>query len=1485
MGRPGIVVWAWALGAFLSWIHVGQAEQGLQYFVAVPAVLEAGAETKFCVNVLKLTSPVVVNVTLIAAKSQSLLTLQTCMLDVHTCIDFKVPIVANEEVMDFVVEVKGSIFHSKEVRKVLVKAYNPMTFVQTDKPIYLPGQKVHFRVVTLDTKLRPSSELYDLIELEDPNNNRIGQWLNTNSNSKILQLSYSLSPEAREGTYKITVTIGENKIHHTFNVEKYVLPRFDITVKVPEEVSIGQDSFEVKACSKYTFGQPVPGKVKVHMCRPLQRYFPISPLIRVAHPNDQPNPKDETTPVCQSETKQADKTGCAIFKFNISAFTEMEKAVQDILEIKTEKEEEGTGVLISEEKRITITYLIGKVVFIDTPNIYERGAIVEGKVKAVYHNGAPISGNKVYVFEGDRWSPRSVQNVTTDRNGVALFTLHTDDLKGNVQLYASLTSTLDYPGYRTAYYEIGFHTLSVSKPASPDENTVSFLVVKTKDKPLPCKTVQKITIQYTIVGETPGPVDLIYLVLSRGAIFIQGHKKIDVKSETVNEGEVFFNLNVSPEMAPDIQIVAYAVLPSENVIAQTADFSTEKCFANKVSVDFVPPSAVPGEETDFQVKALPNSLCGVSAIDQSVLIKEPGKTLDAEKIFDLLPVRKLTYIPYEVQDPVECMEVRPKRSILPFPEFDKNDAYTVFQSVGLKMATNMFIQMPSCLRYRGKEYYQGYGFKGGQVYKIDLVHRLPAAAAVAPGIAPETSPIKTVRTFFPETWIWELVEIRESGTKNMTLTVPDTITTWETEAFCLSSEGFGLAPPEKMKVFQPFFLELTMPYSIIRGEFFELKATIFSFLTTCMMVTVTPTPSSEYILTSLSGDEYTSCLCASERRTVSWSMVPKALGVLNVTISAEAVASGVSCGKELVTVPERGRIDVITKSLIVKPEGVMVTKIYNLLLIPTGKTVREEVVIKLPYNVIEDSARAFISVLGDILGRALKNLEGLLQLPSGCGEQNMILLAPNIFILQYLKSTQQLTPAVEEKATSYMIVGYQNQLHYKHADGAYSAFGTGEGNTWLTALVVKCFAQAEEFIYIDPKNIELSKTWLENQQRENGCFKQSGKLFHNGMKGGVSDEVTLSAYITAVFLENKKFANSSVVNRSLACLKEFTNDLSNTYTTALLAYVFTLARDQVTRAHLLEHLDKVAIKQGSFIYWSQKSVETSTSLSVEISSYVLLAQISSSPTAEELGYASGIVRWLTDQQNYYGGFSSTQDTVVALQALALYSTTLFSIPVFSSKGSSKTTGQSSQWGSSKVAVNCPNSQLTFHVNRNNRLLYQEETILKDVAGKYIVEMKGTATVSVQITVQYNIPNSYGSSTLRVEVRVEYHSSRSPRPKLTLIIKSLYSGKESSTNMVILDIKLLSGHVPDPESLRKLKDAPLVDRIEQKEDHVLVYLRELVKDTPVEHSLDLIEEYPVDNLKPAMVVLYDFYEPTDRAEDEYLYPYCGGQQSEMEYLYV
>ncbi|CAK6983159.1 pregnancy zone protein-like%2C partial [Scomber scombrus] len=57
---------------------------------------------------------------------------------------------------------------------------------------------------------------------------------------------------------------------------------------------------------------------------------------------------------------------------------------------------------------------------------------------------------------------------------------------------------------------------------------------------------------------------------------------------------------------------------------------------------------------------------------------------------------------------------------------------------------------------------------------------------------------------------------------------------------------------------------------------------------------------------------------------------------------------------------------------------------------------------------------------------------------------------------------------------------------------------------------------------------------------------------------------------------------------------------------------------------------------------------------------------------------------------------------------------------------------------------------------------------------------------------------------------------------------------------------------------QLKGALLVDNVEQKEDHVLLYIRELLKDIAINHRLKLMQEIPVQNLKPAVIKIYDYY---------------------------
>uniref|UniRef100_A0AAZ3RB80 A2ML1 protein n=1 Tax=Oncorhynchus tshawytscha TaxID=74940 RepID=A0AAZ3RB80_ONCTS len=687
------------------------------------------------------------------------------------------------------------------------------------------------------------------------------------------------------------------------------------------------------------------------------------------------------------------------------------------------------------------------------------------------------------------------------------------------------------------------------------------------------------------------------------------------------------------------------------------------------------------------------------------------------------------------------------------------------------------------------------------------------APVLMANMMPETSaarasdgPKETVRTYFPETWIWDLIPVGLTGKVNVEKTVPDTITKWAAGAFCTSPVGFGLAPNTGLTAFQPFFVSLTLPYSVIRGEVFTLKATVFNYLSKCIMVKVTLAESNQFTARPCEGCQYTLCLCAEESRTFKWILTPTALGEVSVKVSAEALKTEELCGNEVATVPEKGRIDTVVQTLL--------------------GPVEKDISLKLPEVFVEGSAKASLSVLGDLMGRAMKNLDSLLQMPYGCGEQNMVLFAPNIYILNYLQSTRQLTKEIQTRATGFLDSGYQRELNYKHDDGSYSAFGKSDesGNTWLTSFVLKSFGGAKPYIFVDPTHIAQAKAWLASHQQTDGCIASVGKLFHNGMKGGVGDQVSLTAYITAALLELDGNTSDPMVEKSLMCLKAAVSDqLENTYTMALLSYTFTLAQNQDMRAKLITHLDKMSATSGGNRHWErpEASGTKTDSLEVEMTSYVLLALLSG-PTMPGFGldYSTGIVRWLAQQQNPYGGFASTQDTVVALQALAKYGAATFSPE-----------------GASTVSVSSAGGlKMEFTVNQNNRLLYQEEQ-LREVPGDYNIKAQGKSCVFVQVRLQSFFPLLPLSTACTEYLVYNIHPSSDS-------VTDRYNGRREETNMVIINVKLLSGFVLDKEP--QLRGTPF------NQGQEFYQFRE--------HSCLAIEEdVPVRNLKPAVVKVYDYYQ--------------------------
>ncbi|RWR99662.1 Thioester-containing protein 2:-like isoform J, partial [Leptotrombidium deliense] len=136
------------------------------------------------------------------------------------------------------------------------------------------------------------------------------------------------------------------------------------------------------------------------------------------------------------------------------------------------------------------------------------------------------------------------------------------------------------------------------------------------------------------------------------------------------------------------------------------------------------------------------------------------------------------------------------------------------------------------------------------------------------------------------------------------------------------------------------------------------------------------------------------------------------------------------------------------------------------------------------------------------MGPVINNLEDLLRMPYGCGEQNMINFVPNIVVLDYLTKSGKLNEKIKSKAISHIESGYQRELTYKHDDGSYSAFGKSDksGSTWLTAFVHKSFIQAKNYINIDEKVTKQSLEFLLSKQNEDGTFREEGRLLDHAMQ-------------------------------------------------------------------------------------------------------------------------------------------------------------------------------------------------------------------------------------------------------------------------------------------------------------------------------------------------------------------------------------------------
>lgn len=91
--------------------------------------------------------------------------------------------------------------------------YNPKTmsvFIQTDKPVYNPGDEVRFRVVVVDADTKPVVNISDgLIQLADARGNAIMQWSNVTVVNGIFVSAHRLAASPILGDWSLVVRMNE----------------------------------------------------------------------------------------------------------------------------------------------------------------------------------------------------------------------------------------------------------------------------------------------------------------------------------------------------------------------------------------------------------------------------------------------------------------------------------------------------------------------------------------------------------------------------------------------------------------------------------------------------------------------------------------------------------------------------------------------------------------------------------------------------------------------------------------------------------------------------------------------------------------------------------------------------------------------------------------------------------------------------------------------------------------------------------------------------------------------------------------------------------------------------------------------------------------------------------------------------------------------------------------------------------------------------
>jgi uncharacterized protein YfaS (alpha-2-macroglobulin family) len=151
-------------------------------------------------------------------------------------------------------------------------------YALTDRPIYRPGQTVHFKGIVrrdMDGALSvPNDGITVTARVRDPRGNVLQTWALTPGRFGSVVGDLAVAEGAPLGDYRIELSVaGKPVASRSFGVEDYVKPELEITAKAAATRGrlLSDDRIELSGTLRYRFGQPATGVTMT--VRPLSQQY------------------------------------------------------------------------------------------------------------------------------------------------------------------------------------------------------------------------------------------------------------------------------------------------------------------------------------------------------------------------------------------------------------------------------------------------------------------------------------------------------------------------------------------------------------------------------------------------------------------------------------------------------------------------------------------------------------------------------------------------------------------------------------------------------------------------------------------------------------------------------------------------------------------------------------------------------------------------------------------------------------------------------------------------------------------------------------------------------------------------------------------------------------------------------------------------------------------------------------------------------------